>query len=251
MDSVSKIERVKRAARLSEFWRTKGHDGEVVAVVRAPAQNVKSEPDQYRITFIATTEAVDVDDEVVIASGVKRNSYFFTNKACFIDHQYDLGSFIGNAARIIPRPGPNSPKAWEVQMRLHKDHQYTPMILSLASDGMIGSSIGFARIAGGRPTPDEVKQYTKGGREPQMITRQWEWIEQSITAMPANVEARSTGFEAAKSAMLDELVTKGTIDRCLAVALGMPESPRRKLYPVADEPRRRVIRVVDMGNIAR
>lgn len=248
MDAVTLIERVKRTARLSEWWRSKGHDGAIVAVVRAHPQAVKADEPERMVSIIATTETLDVDDEVVIAAGVRRDSYFFTNKACFLDHNYDMDNFVGNARRIIPRPTDKAPTSWEVQVRLHKDHRHTPMILGLAGDGLIGSSIGFARLKGGKPTQEEIRRYSKGDREPQMITREWEWIEQSFTAMPANVEARSIGYEAAKAALLDELLTKGRIDRALAVGLGLPDSPRRKLYPVADpEPvarPRKVVRII-------
>ena len=110
----------------------------------------------------------------------------------------------------------------------------------VAADGLIGSSIGFQRIAGGKPTADEVKRYTRGGREPNMVAREWEWIELSITAMPANVDAQARGFEDAKAAMLDELVSKGRVDRALGVALGLPESRKRVVYPTT-EPKRLVV----------
>lgn len=248
MDSITRIERVKRVARLADYWGKHGHDGEVVAVVRSHPTTIKADAGENMVSFVATTEAIDVDDEVVIAAGVKADSYFFRNKACFIDHQYDMDNFIGNARRVIPRPDAKSPRSWEVQIRLHKEHRHAPMILGLAADGLIGSSIGFARIKGGKPTDEEVKRYSAGGRQPITITREWEWIEQSIVGMPANVDARAIGYEAAKAAMLDELLTKGTIDRTLAVGLGLPDSPKRRLFPTADpEPavRRRIVRVID------
>lgn len=243
-DSITQIERVKRVCRLKSHWSTLGHPDDLVSVVRCVAKGMTVDAADRMVSFVATTEDLDVDDEVVIAGGVDPKSYFFTNKSVFIDHQYDIANFIGNARRVLPRPDAKSPTAWVVQVRLHKAHQYTPTIMELAADGLIGSSIGFARQEGGRPTADEVKRYSKGGREPAMIARRWEWIEQSITAMPANVSAQAIGFEDAKAIMLDELTTKGRVPRPLAVALGLPDSPKRRMFPTVG--RVRAVRTLDI-----
>ncbi len=258
MDSKTKIERVKRAARLHAFWAAKGHDG-VVAVVRSRPVATKATPDERLIRIVATTDRIDVDDEVVIPGGflatakwIKDNaqgvgmmpapadSYFLENKSVFLDHEYDMDHFIGKLRRLHPMKAAGRLTGWEAVVRLHNDHPHTPTVLDLAADGLIGSSIGFQRIAGGKPTADEMKRYTRGGREPSMVAREWEWIELSITAMPANVDAQARGFEDAKAAMLDELVSKGRVDRALGVALGLPESRKRVVYPTTD-PKRLVV----------
>ena len=243
MDSVTQIERVKRVVRLKDRFGKEMPDGAVFAVVRNRVQQVKADPGERMVSFVATTEDVDVDDEVIVAAGAKADSYFFRNKSVFIDHQYDMDHFVGNARRITPLPNAGSPTAWRVQVRLHKGHPHTPSILELAGDGLIGSSIGFSRLEGGKPTAEEVKRYTKDGRKPATISRVWEWIEQSIVAMPANVNAQAVGFEDAKAALLDDLATKGRISKGLAVSLGLPATPIRKLYPTAA--RKRVVVVVD------
>lgn len=262
MDSKTKIERVKRAARLHAFWAAKGHEG-VVAVVRARPVATKASPDERLIRIVATTDRIDVDDEVVVPSGflatdrwIKANapgvglrpsaadSYFLENRSVFLDHEYDMDHFIGKVRRLIPMKAGSRLVGWEASVRLHKDHPHTPTVLDLAADGLIGSSIGFQRIEGGKPTADEVKRYTRGGREPSMVARSWEWIELSFTGMPANPDAQSRGFEDAKAAMLDELVSKGRVARALGVALGLPDTPERRVYPVT-EPARRLVVVLD------
>ena len=228
---------MKRAARLSEKYGPRD-DGAGLTVVRHKPAQVKA-TDDGMVRFIATTEAIDVDDEVVVAGGVDRDSYFFKNRSCFIDHQYDMANFIGKARAIIPRPTKDSPTAWEVHIRVQKTHPHAEGILSLAREGQIGSSIGFARLEGGKPTEDEVKRYTRKGREPVAVTRRWEWIEQSITALPANVEAQAIPDEAAK--MLDDAVCRGVCSRELAVRLGLPARERRTLYPVSLPKRPKII----------
>ena len=239
------IESVKQRARLEDYWQKAGGKDTEVSVIRCTRPTVKADAGERLITLVATTEHVDVDDEVIVAAGAAPDSYFFKNRSVFVDHWYDLSSFVGKVRRFIPRPNESNQTSWEVQIRLNKDHPFTPMILSLAEDGGIGSSIGFARLEGGKPTEAEVKQYTgPDGRKPEIITRRWEWIEQSITAMPANVHAQSVGFDAAKSQMLDSYLTKGAISREFAVLLGLPEKKKRVLYPTVTSPK--VVHVIDM-----
>lgn len=262
MDSKTQIERTKRTARLHTFWAEKGHDG-VVAVVRTRPQSVKADVGERLVQIVATTERIDVDDEVVVATGfmasadwIRRNapkaglrpgpsdSYFLENRSVFVDHQYDMGSFVGKMRGLKPIANGGRTTGWEASVRLHKDHQFTPTILEMSADGMIGSSIGFQRIESGKPTEDELKRYTRDGRKPAIISRTWEWIELSFTPMPANVDAQSVGYEDAKRAMLDDLVSKGRCPRALGVAMGLPESPTRRLYPTT-EPRRRTVVILD------
>lgn len=258
MDSKTRIERVKRVARLKDFWTGKGKDG-VVAVVRARPTAVKAVPEENLVQIVATTERIDVDAEVVVATGflasakwIAQNapksgllpsatdSYFLENKSVFLDHQYDMDNFIGKCRRVTPISVGGRATGWYASVRLNKDHRHAATVMDLAADGLIGSSIGFQRIEGGKPTAEEVKRYSRDGREPELVARTWEWIELSFTGMPANVDAQAVGFEEAKSAMLDELVSKGRCSRALGVSLGLPESPTRRLYPVTT-PRRRVI----------
>lgn len=238
-NTIHRLERVKRAARLTEKFGGR-KDGAILTIVRARPNVLKVSDTDTDVRVVAMTEAIDVDDEVVVAGGVRPDSYFFRNRSVFLDHQYDIDSHIGNARRFVAKPTEGNPSMWEVHCKLIKDHRHTKKIMDLCREGSIGTSIGFARLAGGKPTDDEIAKYTKDGREPTVVSREWEWIELSFTAIPANVEAQAIGTDAmeeAKAAMLDDLVSKGRCPRDLAVGLGLPESPRRRLYPTTERPR--------------
>lgn len=246
-NTIHKLERVKRAARLTEKFGGR-KDGAVLTIVRSRPNVLKVSDSDTDVRVVAMTEAIDVDDEVVIASGVRPDSYFFRNRSVFLDHTYDIDSHIGNARRFVPRPTKGSPSMWEVHVKLIKDHRHTPKIMDLCRSGDIGTSIGFARLEGGKPTEEELARYTKDGRKPLVVSRSWEWIELSFTAIPANVEAQAIGtdeMEEAKASRLDELVSKGRCPRDLAVALGLPESPKRRLYPTSERPRLTLVVGVD------
>lgn len=245
MDAVTKIERVKRTERLAGKFGEHLNGG-TACIIRARPDAMKASDDGM-LVFVATTEALDVDDEVVIAGGVEKDSYFFRNRSCFIDHQYDMDHAIGTLRNRQAIPTASKPSGWKVGIRLNMEHRHAPMILRLAREGSIGSSIGFASIKSGNPTEDETKRYSRGDRSPRRIHRQWEWIEQSITAIPANVDAQAIGFENAKQARLDELVTRGGCPRDLAVSLGMADTPTRRKFAVADteQARKRLMIVVD------
>jgi hypothetical protein len=244
MDTLTKHATLERRARLKKALGREGDSRPYLTSLERRA--TKALPDAGIVQFVAMTEAVDMDDDVVLAGGVDRDSYFFTNKSVFVDHAYDLSNLIGKARRIIPRPSLDGVKQWDVHVRLLKDHPHSASILELAEEGLIGSSIGFAAKEFGPPSEKELAAYTSGPKSPRRIVRSWEWLEQSITAIPANVEAQAIGHEAAKHLLLEGLVSDGRISRDLAGSLGAPEMTERSLWPVAETPaaRKRLLAIV-------
>lgn len=267
LNTIHKLERVKRAARLTEKFGDR-NDGAVLTVVRARPNVLKVSDTDTDVRWVATTDGIDVDDEVVVPSGLmvskewlhkhapqvkditpsSRDSYFLNNRACFLDHQYSYEDCIGHMRRVTPKAVLGETVAWIVSVKLRADHKHTKGVMDMAREGLIGASIGFARLEGGRPTEEELAKYSKDGREPTVVSRSWEWIETSATFIPANVEAQAIGTDAmedAKAAMLDEMVSKGRCPRDLAVSLGLPESPRRRLYPTTERKKVTIVVGVD------
>jgi len=99
-----------------------------------------------------------------------------------------------------------------------------------------GVSIGFVRLAGGQPTKEEVATY--GPVE--YVTREWRWLEYSVTPQPCNPGCSITSAEAAKGTPLDDdtarridgLRSKGIIHRKTAEALGVVlKTPKMIVVP--------------------
>lgn len=177
------------------------------------------------LILYANTDDIDLEDEVVIPDGAAADSYFFRNRKVFLDHSYEYASLVGalRSHALIDRP--DGGKAWRVRIHVRT----SPLgddILTAADEVGIGTSIGFRALDFGPPTDDERKRYTKGTRGPHGIVRRWEWLEQSLTAMPCNVACQSltaTAIDATRAAALDRLVTGGLIRRESAYLLGMPD----------------------------
>jgi hypothetical protein len=243
MDAKAKLEKVERVARLRTKFAPMMGDDAPLSVAGGRARVLKADPIQNLVVFTATTDDIDEDDEVVIPGGAKAGSYFFKNRSVFVDHRYDFDYFVGKMRYAELRPTKANATHWEVGVRLREGSPYSRDIMALAEEDGVGCSIGFERVESGKPTPAEKSRYSKGGRVPDRITREWDWVELSVTAIPMNPVAQSVGTSDARSTMLDRMLTAGKLSRAGAVAFGLPESPKRKMYPiVVPAPKRIVVR---------
>lgn len=195
------------------------------------------------ITAIATTDDVDLDNEVVLPSGADPESYFFSNKKIFVDHQYDSTYCVGSLRTAEPVPSKAAPTSWKVTIALFSGLR-SPLaddIWTMARDSGIGLSIGFRPVEVGPLTTEEARKY---GGSVRSIVRAWEWLELSFTAFPCNVSCQTmeaTEAPTGKEAAILELVTKGRIRKQAAAAFGVhPAIDRSRVFM----PKRKTIVVV-------
>ncbi len=188
---------------------------------------VDTESGNRDLIVVATTDDVDLDDEVVVPSGAD-TTYFFGNKRIFVDHEYTVDKYVAVLRKAMAYPSVNDHRAWKVRMRV-RPGPLGDDVLTIARESGIGSSIGFEPIRSGPPTDDEKAQYAKAGRSPRSVVRQWRWLELSLTAMPCNVMCQGgmASVDSTRAVALDEMVTKGLIRRETARAFGLPDAPKR------------------------
>lgn len=166
---------------------------------------VPSKGQPFQIEGYATTDAVDLEREVILPDGIDIVSYFATNRSMFVDHNYDILSCVGKCRnlKITPKgiictsvligaPG-NAMRDW---------------VQALASEYQVGYSVVVERISKGAPTPDEAKKYPGA----KIITRTSRLIEISYTAIPMNGECQAVGVAAdAMKALQSPVKPKRTI----------------------------------------
>lgn len=142
------------------------------------------------VRLIATTDDIDLVDEVVVPGGASLG-YFNANRAIFIDHDTSTPARVGVAKSIDPWPtGGRQQRGWVVEVTIDQ----TPLgdeVLAKCHAGGMGASIGFRAQDYGSPTYEESTRYTRRGKSPRSIVRTWEWVELSITPMPCNVACRA------------------------------------------------------------
>ncbi len=215
---------------------------------------VKAEVDSANnnrdIGVVATTSDLDSQGEVVLPQGAKPDSYFFSNRSVFVDHWYGHENTVGALRYAKMYPDAANPLGWRTRVSI-RSGPLGDDILSAAREMGIGASIGFEPIDGGRPTPDEERVHGRGGRRVAWVHREWEWMELSLTFMPANVACRggvvSESDEMERMASeLDRLVCKGAIRRESAHRFGLPEIP---VIPPPGSPsrRKRLVVVRNLG----
>ena len=194
------------------------------------------------IKFVATTEDVDCDRQVVRAAGA-RTEYFFKNRRIFVDHEYDIRSHVGTLRAATPwngtRPtqfGAPDHNSWWVKVYIlpMTGNPLGDDILTMAANGGVGTSIGYEAVTERKTTAEEKVRYGKGGVTPTSILWDWGWVEQTITAMPCNVNAQSIPeIDGAKAGIIEGLLTKGLIKPESAKLVGFPIKPKRRIICVA------------------
>ena len=200
--------------------------GETVGIRGRSARIDRMNDTTRTLRVTATTDDLDLEREVVLPQGRNDHSYFLRNKAVFLDHHYATERMVAKM-RITPeiRIG-GELRGWACDMQVLD----TPLALDIwaiiRKEG-IGSSIGFRADNRGAPTPAEAAEYP--GAE--IITREWEWLEQSLTAFPCNVACQTLMAEETsdddempteKIAEIERFVSKGLIRPETGYAMGLP-----------------------------
>lgn len=151
------------------------------------------------ISTVATTDAVDLDDEVLVPGGADL-SYLERNRKVFVDHWYDVPSCVGG---LKTWKLSDDGKSMQVDVRMLVDSPYplTAAVVGMARQIGIGTSVGFEPIDWGDPRPDELKLYPKA----KSIVRKYRLLEISFTAMPCNVTCQSVAVASSGA----DLLTRG------------------------------------------
>jgi phage head maturation protease len=129
---------------------------------------------------IATSAAVDLEDEVVVPKGLDW-SYALQWRYMYPSHkEYGIGPIAVLNNVSLKEDG------WYFSATWVKSNPVAEQFYNIAKEtGILGVSIGFKVLESGRPTSDEVKQYGPH----KSIVRRGAVIELSPTFMPANPDA--------------------------------------------------------------
>ncbi len=146
--------------------------------MKAWPQTDKDPPPTF--SGIATTAAVDLEDEVVVPKGLDW-SYALQWRYMYPSHKdYGYGPIAVLNNVSLKDDG------WFFNATWIKANPAAKDFYSIAKEtGILGVSIGFKVLESGRPTSDEVKQYGPH----KSIVRRGAVIELSPTFMPANPDA--------------------------------------------------------------
>lgn len=190
-------------------------------------KNVKVQNDGRTLEVVATTDDIDLDDEVVVPGGADPE-YFARNGKVFVDHQYRVEDVVGTLRSLTPFSRIGGQSGWKMTTYLIPGLEMSDAVLAIAEAGGIGVSIGFEAIDYGKPTPDEAKNYTRREKTPDSIVRKWRWLETSFTPFPCNVACQTvaTAMSDEKRSLLDSLLVKGKISRKAAEAFGLQTKTR-------------------------
>jgi len=142
------------------------------------------------VEIVATTIDTDLDEEVVLPSGIDW-SYFnsFNQKKVFLDHYYSFDHCVGVARTVDPWMENGSQTGWKMRV-----HVYTGLKCPYADDlcakidqGGFGLSIGFIPMEIGDPKPEELKMWPGCER----VIRRAKALEVSFTGLPANMHCQT------------------------------------------------------------
>ena len=198
----------------------------VVGVRGSFGKDATVEGDDRTVVVIANTNDIDLQDEVVVPSGLD-TSYFKDNGSVFCDHNTDMANWVGIRRAHYPFPSSTDFRALRVRVFM-RDTPLGNDILKMVRSHGVGVSIGFIPTDWGRPTEAEVKAY---GKALQSIVRAGKMLELSFTAFPCNVSCRSMEVRSddRKAAVIEGLLTKGAIRRESAAAVGFPVKTGRRI----------------------
>lgn len=192
-----------------------------VRVGRLFESKAEIEPNQngrMLISAVATTATVDLENEVVVPSGANI-AYFVAARAVYYCHNtFALPVASLRNLTMLPNDG-----GWRIQASTVNTEFARDVATCVAEGAINGGSIGFLRIQSGEPTPEEIAKY--GPHE--YITRQWDWLEWSLTPMPCNPDAMVESVGPSKSlpdeaaSAVSRLVARGRISRKSAEAMGL------------------------------
>jgi hypothetical protein len=190
------------------------HPGANVGLVDVPAAGRRVEYKEYAdsgrrpdIHIYATTEDVDMEDDVIVASGGDVKRYMGVNRNLFVDHDYGISAAVGYA-RVLTLDH----RGWRVTAQLNdNDNEYQRAVVALAKAGTLAMSVGADFRVYGPPDAEEKAKWPGAKR----VIREWTMLEGSFTAMPMNPAARQIGEWRDKS--INAIKSAGVPDRVLDV----------------------------------
>ena len=211
-------------SKMKNHERVRGSDVKFGAVGSyATVEKAETTDGATEIVAVATTDDIDLDDEVVLPSGLDK-SYILRNRQVFMDHNYDMSSVAGMIRSIGAFPSPQDQRGWRVRIRLNTSEAGLLVEKIAREHGQIGLSIGFLPTEIGPPTDDERTRLTRDGKSPASVVRAGEWFELSFTALPCNVSAQGQVSEGDSSKILHAvrgLVDRGEVKRSAAMLFGV------------------------------
>ncbi len=155
------------------------------------------------IVAVATTDGIDLDEEVVMPDGADL-SYVTTNRKLFVDHCYDIEYAVASLRSISPMKVGGKQRGWSIRARLLQGdlHKAARIVESIIAQDGIGLSIGFLSLDDGRPSADESKAYPGATN----MIRRCKILEVSFTALPCNVSCQTVAGvqDSGKSAAIAE-----------------------------------------------
>ena len=127
MDAETIIKRLRKhkAAKDAETIGVIGSYGKVA--------EIDDDGDKNDIVAIANTGDIDLDDEVVIPSGLT-TEYLEKNRQIFVDHEYGISSAAGFVRSIAKYPSPQDHKSWRVRIGLY-DNEAGRAVKEIAKRG--------------------------------------------------------------------------------------------------------------------
>ena len=220
--------------------RIKGHSfvkshGGVAGIVASYGKGAEIDvkDDTRDIVVIANTADIDLEKERVVPSGAD-TSYFKSNRQMFADHLYDINSGAGVMRVMNEYPSKTDHKSWKLRCRIRNNPIGNAIMAVVEDTNQIGISVGFVPLDWGEPTSSEIKEF--GGSSFDSIIRAWEWFETSYTLLPCNVTCQSMDITEGKSYDMidsaDRLLSRDKIDREAAYALGLPITPKRRIFSI-------------------
>lgn len=214
-------------------------ESDPIGVVASLGRNtvLKEHTRSRDLSITINTDDLDSDGEVVLPAGMNAEYYTKNGYKFYADHQYSVLDVVGHARKpgLIPYPDAKNPRGWSATVGLMRNPLADAVAEIVRETGQIGASIGFRPDLYRRPTPDDIKRFSRKEKEPERIIERWSLVEVSLTAMPCNVscQGRMVGDEKAYNE-LDRLIVKGRISREAAAMLGFPDARPRLRVLVAE-----------------
>jgi hypothetical protein len=201
-----------------------------VGVVGGFIEEVESDSEERDIWGIATTNAVDESEEVVLPEGAD-TGYIDKTRILYVDHRYDMGSVLGKIRVLKPMIANGVHTGWDFRAKIltKANPAFGESVFDTIQEmGTIGVSIGFDALDWGSPTPEESKRFPMA----RSIVRKWRFLEISLTAMPCNVTcyAQAVTPVAAKSrTRIEDVIRAGSVNTMYTHALGIDSREIKRL----------------------
>ena len=184
---------------------------------------VDPNPANRDILVVATTDDLDLDEEIVLPGGADR-TYIDVNRKVFLNHVTDEKEcLVGEIRSLKAITTGGRQVGWQARVRIYEGPLYpaAELVWDLATKHGMGASIGFIARDHGRPNMEEAAMYP-GAKS---IVRLWKWIELSFVFTPCNVRCQT--LAAPSLASFAKGADPARLTHKMAAALGI-ERPRPK-----------------------